>query len=242
MRLSRSASLIVALLAATPAPAQRPASDAPCAEADSAHIAEVAARNHHGLQVMLMAPGILLAEPLLWCDAPRTPLRFAERTVAVRASAGLGYAGDRAFLVRSASMEAAHGRAYLELRGEQYDLPDDPELWTLRGGYLFRPAPSLAGGILLGFRSGRHSPGGWARYGVELGFPIMATMCRPARSCWIRWEPVYLVTSEGADFSPRLESEFPLGRTPVIAGVSLELKGVRGDDPLIASVSLGIRP
>lgn len=147
-----------------------------------------------------------------------------------------------------AELELLHRGLYGELRLEQYhaseDLPRPVRLWSARAGYLVHPVRHLAGGVTVGYRHARGAPDEWTTTGVEIGFPLIAALCRErgvAGTCWMRWEPAYVITPARAAMSPRFEVEFPFWWRPLVAGFTFEAKALREPDPWSVAMRLGMR-
>ena len=246
------ASLAAGMALGRPALAQQPATAPECAAgADTVPGDSVQVRRDlHGrlalaLFTFAVAPSLLLphVDPCLYADEPELGFWRDHATVSValrgvadtlRMAGGLG-----------AELELLHRGLYAELRLEQYyasaDLPRPVRLWSARAGYLIHPARHLAGGVTVGYRHARGAPGEWPTTGVEISFPLIGVLCRNGGTCWMRWEPAYVFTPVRVTMSPRFEAEFPVRRTPFIAGFTLEAKGVREPDPWSAAVRLGMR-
>jgi len=152
--------------------------------------------------VMLAAPG-----PLVFVTNPDTThLGFADNHVAVSVTAGplfgLGRGQDFGGWAYSAGVETLMNGVYAELRTENFTL-DHVRFWTIRGGYLFHPKAAVAGGATLGYRyAGRAG----LENAIEVGFPLVVG----TRRGWMRFEPSYVISSQGVSWNYRWQSEFPV--------------------------------
>lgn len=201
------------LLAQEPAPppdsAQR---DASCLHGPDSPALLVAA-------VFLAAPPLLA--PLAHClSKAAAPPGFARPHVTASVTGGPALADSAgATWAHSQNVELYRAGLYAELRLEHFYLPQVIRYRTVRAGYLARPVPGVATGVTVGYRAGR-GPG--AREGVELGLPWIAGLWRG----WIRFEPTYVVGRDGADWSYRLQTEFPIARGPLLVGFNVEAKAL----------------
>ena len=242
---------LLAALAAPgrPALAQQPAErSAECAALDAdtvpADTPRAVGRHHHGLLLVMIAfvaapPGLFLF-PEIRCNKATSTLGFWDNSASVSVAAGGAFTSSRGRTAYAANLELLARGVYSELRLEEYD-PGEVRLRSARVGYLVHPAPSMAGGVTVGYRDAREAPDEWAPAGVEIAFPFMAALCRGDRNCWVRWEPTYVITRERIAFAPRLGAELPIGGTPFAAGLHLEAKGERKPDPLVVTVHFGLR-
>jgi hypothetical protein len=240
-------SCIVPLLAAGAAPAiaQEPARPARCeARADSAAVRR---DGHHGppiraMLVFYLAPSALLLSPDAACVWDDQRLGFWRDHVSLHASGGGAASADGVALTHSAGLELFALGGYAEFRLDRYHFSDPVHMWDARVGYLIHPAQGIAGGVTVGWREAPDVPGGWTGGGVLIGFPIMLAACGERRPCWLRWEPIYLISSKRLGFTPRFRLELPLARTPLVGRVDLDVRGMRKDDPIGVTLGFALRP
>lgn len=120
----------------------------------------------------------------------------------------------------SVSVEVfAHG-IYGELRVERFAVPDHVQFQTVRAGYLFRPRRAVATGVTLGHRS---AYGERVQDAFEIGLPLVVGAARGSA----RFEPTYLISSQGVSWNYRFQTELYIPRSPFMAGVGWEGKTVR---------------
>jgi hypothetical protein len=51
-----------------------------------------------------------------------------------------------------------------------------------------------------------------------------------------------MISGRGIGFTPRLRLELPLARTPLLARLDLEAKGMKGEDPMSVALGFRLRP
>lgn len=169
--------------------------------------------------VLAVAPPLLL--PVAEClSAGPVPLGFRETHVAASVTGGPAFAySPGPTWAHSENIESFEDGIYVELRIENLYLPEVIRYKTVRAGYLVSPVPGLASGVTLGYRFG-HGLG--AREGAEIGLPWITRMYQG----WIRFEPTYVFGRHGADWSYRLQGEYPIRSGPVFAGFNIEAKAL----------------
>ena len=223
-----------------PALAQQPAIPAECvAAADSVPRDSLQVNDdiHGGMALVLLtvftAPSLLLpfVDPCNRIDEPE--LGFWRNHASVAATLGGMSDGSRNGVGFRAEIEVLLRGLYGEAQFERYptfgDLPETVRLRSARVGYLFHPARYVAGGVTVGYRTARGAPDEWATEGVEIGLPVVVSI--PGHTRWAWWETSYLITAERVVPSLRLRGDFPLGRTPFVAGFSMEVRGFREETP-----------
>jgi len=237
---------VLATTAAAAARAQEPARPGSCdARSDSARAA-VRGDGHHApplktLVLFYVAPSALLLRPG-FCPGSDEELRFWRDHVSAYASAGVMAGGSDFGLVHSGGVEVFALGAYAEVRLDRYHVSDGVQMFDVRAGYLIHPSRGLAGGVTAGWREASDAPDDWTGGGLLIGFPIMIAACGERHPCWLQWEPVYVISSRRLGFSPRLRLNLPLARTPLVARVDLEARGVRKADPMSVSLGLALSP
>lgn len=239
--------LLAAMALAAPARAQQPpfgqcASDAP---ADSAGVLP---GPHRGMLatflVFLVAPSALLLMGDEWtCAEPEPwPGRVGSH-VAVYGAGGVAFTGDwRGGTAQWGGVELLVRGVYAEARVDRYSLSDGVRMWDARAGYFLRPQNGIAGGVTVGYREVRDAPDEWVQSGVLIGFPIVFTACDEALPCWLHWEPTFVISDHGLAASPRARLDVRVPRTPFVARLEFESRGVRRRDPMALSIGLGLRP
>lgn len=120
----------------------------------------------------------------------------------------------------SANVEVGVKHVYVEARMENFRLPQYVRFSTIRAGYLVQAEPSLAAGVTLGYRE---AYGAAVGNGVEIGLPMVYGWGRG----WTRFEPTYVLTTRGVDWSYRFQIEMPLAGGPIYGGFNMEAKAVR---------------
>lgn len=232
----------VAAAGAVPARAQEPARPDRCAaQRDSLE----AGRGRHwpGLKTLVLfyvAPSALLLTPG-FCHGDGEELGFWRDHVSAYAGAGGMASRTEVGLMHSMGVEVFALGAYAEVRLDRYHVDDRVQMWDARAGYLIHPSRGIAGGVTVGWRESPDTPDNWTGGGLLIGFPIMISACGE-RSCWLQWEPAYIISDRGLGFTPRLRLNLPLARTPLVARVDLEARGMRKADPMSVSLGLGLRP
>lgn len=239
------------MTAGTPALAQQPAIPPECvAEADTVPSdslqvrRDIHGRAALGFFTMFTAPSLLLpfVDPCDRIDEPE--LGFWRNHASIAATLSGMSDGSRSGVGLRAEFEVLLRGFYGEARLERYptfaDLPETVWLRSARVGYLVHPARYVAGGATVGYRTARGAPDEWATTGVEIGLPIVVSVPRHGR--WIWWETSYLITAERVVPGFRVRGDFPLGRTPFVAGVSMELRGLREKNPFALLGTMRLRP
>lgn len=94
---------------------------------------------------------------------------------------------------------------------------------TMRMGYLWRAASSMAGGIALGYR---RSPSSGGDQGFEVGLPLV----QRSGSGVLRMEATYLRTSDGVFWGHRLEAYGELRRLGLRAGAGWSFVPIGPED------------
>jgi hypothetical protein len=228
--------------AAVPARAQEPATPDRCvAQRDS--LKEVGRGRGSGVKTLVLfyvAPSALLLKPG-FCPGDDEELGFWRDHVSAHFSVGAMASREKVGLMHSMGVEVFALGAYAEVRLDRFHVSDGVQMWDARAGYLIHPSRGIAGGVTAGWRESPDTPDGWTGGGLLIGFPIMISACGE-RSCWLHWEPAYVISGRGLGFTPRLRLNVPLARTPLVARVDLEARGMRKADPLSVSLGLGLRP
>jgi hypothetical protein len=236
--------IVPLLAAATPAMAQEPPRD--CAPVPDSS------------RVLRSAPGRLLQTMTLFIVAPSALLLLAENPcpdeddprpaswrnyVAVYGTGGFAVTGDwRGGVASAGGVELMVRGVYAEARVDRYGISDGVRMWDARAGYLVRPFPEVAGGVTVGYRQVRDAPDAWTQGGVMVGFPFVLAGCSERNPCWFHWEPTYLLTGDGLAVSPRARVDVSVPRTPLVARLEFESRGVRHGDPMALSIGFGLRP
>ncbi|HSU16118.1 hypothetical protein [Longimicrobium sp.] len=243
------------LLLARPAPAQEPEAKKSTGAPDRC-VPAVAQRDSmrmhppHGylLAVMagfIVAPPALLRLPGFACeDRDDRPLGLLRDHVAVFVGGGGLITGEwKGGPAGSVDAEAVVRHVYADVRGEQYWFTGDRiRMWDARVGYLYQPVRTLAGGITVGYRGASGAPGDWGVEGVQIGLPLVIGACPESSPCWIHWEPTYVFSRGHLRVSPRARVDMTLPRTPLLVRLDIDSKGVRSENPFVATLSLGLRP
>lgn len=239
--------LLAVVALAAPARAQQPpfgrcASDVP---ADSARVLPEPRRGMMvTFLVLMVAPSALLLMGDEWScaeDAP-WPGRMGSY-LAVYGAGGVAFTGDwRGGTARWGGVELLVRGVYAEARVDRYSLSGGVRMWDARAGYFLRPANGIAGGVTAGYREMRDAPDEWPQSSVLIGFPIVFTACDEALPCWLQWEPTFMISREGLAVSPRVRFDLRVPRTPFVARLEFESRGVRHRDPMALSVGFGLRP
>ena len=235
----------VAAAGAVPAraQAQEPARPDRCA-AQRDSLKETVRGHGPGLKTLVLfvvAPSALLLSPG-FCAGDDEELGFWRDHVSASVGAGAMASRSEVGLMHSMGLEVFALGAYGELRLDRYHVADSVQMWDARVGYLIHPSRGIAGGVTAGWRESPDTPDGWTGGGLLIGFPIMIAGCGERRPCWLQWEPAYIISGRGLGFTPRLRLNVPLARTPLVARVDLEARGLRKRDPLSVSLGLGLRP
>lgn len=228
---------------AQPAPVSR------CGDEAAAVAPDSAAATHNELEyafyTLLFAPPLILSTLDARCEESGSSLGFWNQNVSVSLSTGYLTNGDQE------PSEGFHGGGHLaaiefllrgyygELRLEQYSIGDGISLQTFRLGYLAHPIPRVAVGATVGYRRGRGEL--WETTGIEVGLPIVYAFGESTRSGWVRWEPTYVATSSRLVLAPRMLAELPLWRTPFVARIGIDVKGIRAADPVVFSSGIRLR-
>jgi hypothetical protein len=198
----------------------------------------VVAPNHGGMLVVMAAVTlVILSAPGPFASVTNpdtTDLGFADSHWATYVTGGplSGSRGGKDFWgwAYSASIEVLTKGVYAELRTENFHIDDHVQFWTMRGGYLFRPKPAVAGGVTIGYRfAGRSN----SQRAVEVGFPLVVG----SRRGWMRFEPTYVISSQGVSWNYRWQSELPVSRS-FFSGVDFDVKPVRQHAPYFATMTL----
>jgi hypothetical protein len=244
LRRALLACIVPMVAAAAPARAQEPAKPDRCeAQRDSLKAGMV--RDHpplvRTLVLFYVAPSALLLSSD-FCMGDDEELAFWRDHVSAYASVGGMASTKDVGLVHSIGVEVFALGAYAEVRLDRYHPSDRVEMWDARVGYLIHPSQGIAGGVTAGWRGSPDTPDGWTGGGLMIGFPIMFTACGEGNPCWLQWEPIYVISGRGLGFTPRLRLNLPLARTPLVARVDLEARGMRKADPMSVSIGLGLRP
>lgn len=125
------------------------------------------------------------------------------------------------------SVEALARGAYAELRLEHYYLfPQHVQYGLARVGYLARPAPTVSGGVTIGYRGVRGPPIEGRQQGVEIAFPLLIDL----GTRWWRFEPYYVASAQGVRWNYRIEGEWPIPGRPVVAGWRADAMSLRFRD------------
>lgn len=143
----------------------------------------------------------------------------------------------------SGSLEVFTRGVYAEVRVENFRLPSLVQFQTVRVGYLLHaPHRSAAGGVTIGYR---RAYGDRVQPAWEIGLPAVLALTRPDRRADVVWrfEPTYLISSEGVSWNYRWQTDFHIRGTAVIPGIAFEAKPMRQDGPYFVAVSLvlGVR-
>ena len=170
---------------------------------------------------IVAAPSLLLG--ILPKDSIRSApaLGYWNDRVSVYATEGLA-SGRRgpilgASWTGSGSVELFRRGLLVEGRVERFKLLQHVDYLTARAGRLWHPAPPLAGGITLGYRSVPHLR---KHEGIEVGFPFIVGR----RNAWLRFETSYVMSNRQSSWNYRAQGERRLGRTPFLVGCNAELK------------------
>jgi hypothetical protein len=193
------------------------------------------------LVLFYVAPSALLRTPG-FCPGDDEELPFWRDHVSAHASVGGMASTKEVGLMHALGVEVFALGGYAEVRLDRFHVSDGVEMWDARAGYLIHPSRGIAGGVTAGWRQSPDTPDGWTGGGLLIGFPIMVSACGERRSCSLQWEPIYIISRRGLGFTPRLRLNLPLARTPLVARVDLEARGIRKADPLSVSLGLGLRP
>ena len=239
----------IAILAAAvtnpaPARAQRPPDG--CVQTEVEDDSVRTGGDLHGRLMGLMALLVVAPSALLLFDDPGCgvddPPGPRGSHAAVFGGGGIALAGEwRGGLARSGAIEVLVRGVYAEGRVDRTSLSGGVRMWDARAGYLFHSAGGLTGGVTVGYRQVRDPPDGWTQGGVLIGFPIVFTGCSVRRPCWLQWEPTYLIGEGTLAASPRMRLDVPLPRTPLVARLDVESRGVRKADPFAIGLGLGLR-
>lgn len=237
---------ILAAAVASPAPAraQRPPDGCVSAEVedDSVRVrGDIHGRLMGVMALLAIAPSALLLFEDPGCEVDDPPASWGSHA-AVFGGGGIALAGEwRGGLARSGAIEVLVRGVYAEGRVDRYSLSGGVRMWDARAGYLFHSPAGLAGGVTVGYRQVREAPGEWTQGGVLIGFPIVFTGCSARRPCWLQWEPTYLVSEGTLAASPRARLDVPIPRTPLVARLDFESRGVRKADPITIGLGFGLR-
>ncbi|HEU0298833.1 MAG TPA: hypothetical protein VFR37_05245 [Longimicrobium sp.] len=237
--------ICIALLLASvaPAPGQEPSRDCEAVRAEQA-------RQDPFVGLMriifwwIVAPSYLVAtgDPECVEDSLQHPPALPDYA-AVFGSGGFAVTGDwRGGVARSGSVELMVRGVWAEARVDRYGISDGVRMWDARAGYFIHPISPVAGGVTVGYRQVHDAPDAWTQGGVMVGFPIMLIGCSDRDPCSLQWEPVYIVSRDGVAVSPRARADYAVPRTPLVARLEFESRGVRHRDPMALSIGLGLRP
>jgi hypothetical protein len=161
-----------------------------------------------------VAVGVVLAvapAPLArWWGGPRrNDMAFVRDHGAVYASVGGRFEKGETW-ANAVSVQMVRRGAYAELQGEDFWRPRHVRYLTARGGRLWHPRRSAAGGVTLGYV---HVDGDPAQRGPELGLPLFLG----DRTVTGRFEPTYVASPDGPLWSYRLQLEgYPRGGRYVV--------------------------
>ena len=120
----------------------------------------------------------------------------------------------------SENVELLSNHLYAALRLESFEVSHPVRFQSVAAGYLFRPKPAVRGGVTLGYRHASVRGGSDA---VQIGLPLMVG----SRLHLIRFEPTYVISRKGLMWRYRFQGEFPVPRTPLIWGLSIEATPLR---------------
>jgi hypothetical protein len=214
------------------------AQELPPAKRDTTSRDTIVTPNHGGMLVMMAAATLVILSapgPFVSVTNPDTThLGFADNHWALYVAGGplSGSRGGNDFWgwAYSASFEVLTKGVYSELRTENFHLNNNHvQFWTIRGGYLFRPKPAVAGGVTIGYRyAGRSS-----QNAVEVGFPLVVG----SRRGWMRLEPTYIISSQGVSWNYRWQSELPVSRS-IFTGFDFDVKPARQHAPYFGTMTL----
>lgn len=196
------------------------------------------------MALFTVLPPALLRFKTFACEWPGDQeLGLARNHIAVFGGSGGLVNGDwKGGPAATAAAEIVLRNVYADLHVEQYWWGGDERirLWDARVGYLFQPVSDIAGGVTVGYRDASGAPDGWGVEGVEIGLPIVFGACREWGSCWLLWEPTYVISRGHLRVSPRARLDVTIPRTPFIARLDIDSKGVRSENPFVATLSLGV--
>jgi hypothetical protein len=143
----------------------------------------------------------------------------------------------------SVNAQAMVRNVYVDVKGEQYWFTGDRiRMWDARVGYLFHPVRTMAGGVTLGYRDASGAPDGWGVEGVQIGLPLILGFGPDPLPVTVHWEPTYVFSRGHVRVSPRARIDVGLRRTPLVVRLDMDSKGVRSENPFVATLGLGIRP
>jgi hypothetical protein len=142
--------------------------------------------------------------------------RFANHG-AIAMSVGGTFHGGQTWS-NGATLEGVRGHAYGELTVEDFWRPRHLQYVSARGGYLWYPAPNVAGGMSLGYM---HADADRAQRGPELGLPLFFG---DSVGRQIRFEPTYVV-GHRLLFNYRLQVRVPVAGSRFFVGGSFVGKG-----------------
>jgi hypothetical protein len=238
--LSIALPLLASLVLVRPAHAQKTEPGcAPPVRRDSSVDADPR-RMLEAMVLFVVLPPALLHLPGVACDAPGDrELGLARNHVAVFVGGGGLVNGNwKGGPATTAAAEVVLRGVYADLHVEQYWWGGDERirLWDARAGYLDHPTRALATGVTVGYRDASGAPGDWGVEGVEIGVPIV--LGRDVG--WMLWEPTYVISRGHLRVSPRARLDVVIPRTPLVARLDIDSKGVLSRNPFVATLSLGV--
>ena len=168
-----------------------------------------------GMMVLLFAPAPL-ARWLNVPDSTHAPLLRNHTSVSV-ALGGVFQQGET--WTHALNAETFRNDVHLELQVEDFWRPHHIQYITVRGGYLWHPRKSVAGGVTLGYM---HADRQRAQRGAELGLPLIVANSSGSN---LRFEPTYVIGRRGPVYNYRVQGQIVLGRSPYFVGGSIVGKG-----------------
>lgn len=174
----------------------------------------------YGAPVLIM---LLVAAPAPFAkwggEAGRTTMAFLDDHQAAYISVG-GYFHEGQTWAHSVSLEVLRRSVHAELHVEDFWGPRHVRYVTVRGGYLWHPRRSAAGGVTLGYV---HADRDTAQRGLEIGVPLFIG----GSSRTVRVEPTYVLSSSGVLWSGRIQLEYHIPRRPYFVGASMVGKSLQ---------------
>lgn len=147
-------------------------------------------------------------------DGSDKRMAFLRDHSAAYVSAGGSFHGGETW-AHSVNLEALHHGVHYELIAEDFWRPRHVRYLTGRAGYLWHPRGLTAGGLTLGYM---HSDEDRRESGAEIGLPFFLG---DSLGSTARFEPVYVLSGRGLQWSYRLLLQYVLPNQRYLLGASL---------------------
>jgi len=186
---------------------------------------------------VLVAPPALLFIKHDTSDHRRPGAPFADPHVSLYFVGGGSWEKPGLGWVRSEILEVHRKRMYGEVDFENSYFSDlgHFQFQSVRAGYLLHNT-AMAGGVSLGYR---RAVGDRVQDALQIGLPLAMDLGRQGgvQASW-RFEPTYLISSQGVSWNYRLQWDLAFPRSHLVTGFNVETKPARQGDPYYATINL----